>query len=100
MIQKIHIDLDTVANRDDLFRIVASIFLFPDYFGNNWDALFDMMYSLHPETLSRISGTTDSITGVHLIFLSFDTFEAQFPEADMIQFCRILVDLSANREYR
>ena len=64
MIQKIHIDLDTVANRDDLFRIVASIFLFPDYFGNNWDALFDLMYSLDPETLSRISGTTDSITGV------------------------------------
>ena len=99
MIKKIHIDLNTIVNRDDLFRIFASVFSFPKYFGNNWDAFFDLIYSLDSEMLGTI-GTIDSITGVHFVFLNFDIFEARFPEEDMNQFCRILVDLSANKEYR
>lgn len=99
MIKKINIDLNTVATRDDLFRIFASTFSFPDYFGNNWDAYFDLMYSLDSEMLGTLS-TTNSFTGIHLVFLNFDIFDARFPEEDMNQFCRILVDLSANKEYR
>lgn len=99
MIKKIHIDLNTIINRDDLFRIFASTFSFPDYFGNNGDAFFDLMFSLDSEMISKL-GTTDSVTGVHLVFLNFDIFEARLPEEDMNQFCRILVDLSANKEYR
>lgn len=57
------------------------------------------MYSLDPEILVS-EETMDLLTGVHLIFLNFDIFEAQFPEEDMNQFYRILVDLSANKEYR
>ncbi len=61
MIKKININLDTVYHRDDLFRIFALNFSFPDYFGNNWDAFFDLMYSLDPEILST-GESSESIT--------------------------------------
>ncbi len=61
MIKKINIDLACVATRDDLFRIFALEFSFPDYFGNTWDAFFDVMYSLDSETILSENETT-SIT--------------------------------------
>lgn len=99
MIKKIHIDLGTVTTRDDLFRIFAVTFSFPSYFGNNWDAFFDVMYSLDPDMLTG-EDMVGSLTGVHLIFLNFDIFQNVFPETEMNRFCSVLVDLSANKEYR
>lgn len=99
MIKKIYIDLNAVVTRDGLFQIFASVFSFPNYFGNNWDAFFDIMYSLDSETIIS-ENDVSSITWVHLIFQNFDIFEDKFSEEDMNQFCRILVDLSANKEYR
>lgn len=61
MIKKISIDLVSVTHSDDLFRIFASVFSFPDYFGNNWDAFFDVMYSLDSETM-RAENESISIT--------------------------------------
>ena len=61
MIKKISIDLNTVITRDDLFRIFASTFSFPDYFGNNWDAFFDIMYSLDSSIL-KMEELNESIT--------------------------------------
>ena len=48
MIQKIHIDLTSLVDKQSLFDIFASTFSFPAYFGKNWDALYDMMSSLDP----------------------------------------------------
>lgn len=82
MIKKIQLDLGTITTRNDLFQIFAIAFSFPDYFGNNWDAFFDLMYSLDPQVFLE-GEKIDSITGVHLIFLNFDLFQSHFPEDDM-----------------
>ncbi len=48
MIKKIYIDLSKIITPHELFQEFSHIFSFPSYFGNNWDALFDMMNSLDP----------------------------------------------------
>ncbi len=57
------------------------------------------MYSLDPE-IFRFEERIESLTGVHLILLNFDVFQSLFPEDEMNQFRTILVDLSANKQYR
>lgn len=46
MIQNIKIDLSGITKKEELFEVFASKFLFPPYFGNNWDAFFDVMGSI------------------------------------------------------
>lgn len=57
------------------------------------------MYSLDPD-IFRSEERIESLTGLHLVLLNFDIFQDVFPEDDMNQFCRIFVDLSANKQYR
>jgi RNAse (barnase) inhibitor barstar len=99
MIAKIHIDLAKVSNKQSLFDIFASTFSFPAYFGNNWDALFDMMSSLDPaaEVFQHLKSP---LTGVHLILESFDTLTEHLDETDCNAFRSILVDLSAGPDFR
>jgi RNAse (barnase) inhibitor barstar len=99
MVQKIYIDLASVSTREQFFEIFASHFSFPSYFGNNWDAFFECMYSLDP-SIALSQDIKQPVTGVHLIFQSFDLFERVFPEDELAIFHSILVDLSANKEYR
>jgi RNAse (barnase) inhibitor barstar len=40
------IDLAGCTGKDDLLRRLADAFAFPDYFGNNWDALDDCLADL------------------------------------------------------
>lgn len=99
MIAKIHIDLLSVENAQDLFEVFASTFSFPAYFGNNWDALYDMMSSLDPaaavfHTMKR------PLTGVHLIFDGFDICSENLSQSDISMFKSILVDLSVNKKLR
>lgn len=35
--------LPKVKNENDLFRQLSDILVFPDYFGDNWNALFDCL---------------------------------------------------------
>jgi len=46
MKQEINIDLSKVTKKEELFQVFATHFIFPSYFGNNWDAFFDVMSSL------------------------------------------------------
>jgi RNAse (barnase) inhibitor barstar len=41
-----HVDLDECSEEADLFRRIASTLEFPDWFGANWDALFDCLTDL------------------------------------------------------
>lgn len=99
MIQKIHIDLSSVENKQSLFDVFASTFSFPSYFGNNWDALYDMMSSLDPSA-EIFHNMKKPLTGVHLIFDGFDIFESVCLETDLDRFRTLLVDLSASRDFR
>ena len=99
MIQKIHIDLASIVDKQSLFEVFASNFSFPAYFGKNWDALYDMMSSLDPAS-AIFQDMKHPLTGVHLIFDGFDTFESRFPEADLDRFRALLVDLSASPDFR
>ncbi len=99
MIAKIHIDLSSVKNKQSLFEVFASTFSFPPYFGNNWDALYDMMSSLDPSA-SIFQEMSRPLTGVHILFDGFDIFESCFPEADLDRFRALLVDLSASPDFR
>ena len=99
MIQKIHIDLSSVENKQALFGVFASNFSFPTYFGNNWDALFDMMSSLDP-TAEIFHNMKKPLTGIHLIFDGFDVFESVFPQTDLDRLRALLVDLSVSRDFR
>jgi RNAse (barnase) inhibitor barstar len=99
MIAKVHINLWAVESTQDLFDIFASTFSFPAYFGNNWDALYDMMSSLDPaaavfHTMKR------PLTGVHLILDEFDICSENLSQGDLSVFKSILVDLSVNKKLR
>lgn len=99
MIQKIHIDLSSVENKQSLFDVFASTFSFPSYFGNNWDALYDMMSSLDPAA-TIFQDMKKPLTGIHLIFDGFDIFESVFHETDLDRFRALLIDLSVSRDFR
>jgi RNAse (barnase) inhibitor barstar len=38
---------DSVSSKIELMEELSRELRFPDYFGNNWDALFDMLVDLH-----------------------------------------------------
>ncbi len=99
MIQKIHINLCSVKNKQSLFDIFASTFSFPPYFGNNWDALYDMMSSLDPAA-TIFQDMKKPLTGIHIILDGFDAFEFVFPETDLDRFRALLIDLSVSRDFR
>lgn len=99
MIKKIHIDLKNIGTPQEFFQIFSETFSFPPYFGNNWDALYDMMSSLDPSA-SIFQEMSRPLTGVHILFDGFDIFESCFPEADLDRFRTLLVDLSASPDFR
>ncbi len=99
MIQKIHIDLSSIKNKQDLFDVFASTFSFPQYFGNNWDALYDMTSSLDPAA-TIFQDMKKTLTGIHIILDGFDIFESVFPETDLDRFRTLMVDLSVSRDFR
>ncbi len=99
MIAKIHINLSSIVDKQSLFDIFASTFSFPAYFGNNWDALSDMMSSLDPAA-KIFQDLKNPLTGVHLILESFDTIDEALSEVDITTFRSLLVDLSAGRDFR
>ena len=41
-----HVDLEDCSEEADLFRRIAGALEFPDWFGANWDALFDCLTDL------------------------------------------------------
>lgn len=98
MKQEIRIDLSKVTNKEQLFQIFASHFVFPPHFGNNWDAFFDVMSSLRwAKDIQR--PTTKKIDGVHLMLLGFDSLRAQFSATDLDIFLSILVDISPEGDF-
>ncbi|MBR6080279.1 MAG: barstar family protein [Treponema sp.] len=44
---EISIDLGTVTNRDELHNLLAQSLHFPEYYGRNLDALFDLLTEPH-----------------------------------------------------
>ena len=87
MTQELYIDLAFVKTKFDLFQIFANTFLFPKYFGKNWDA-FD-------EVLSEIISQAKD-KKIQLILGSYDIFKAQFPDSDREIFESILADISTD----
>ena len=51
----LNIDGNSIKNRDDLHRAFSEALVFPDYYGNNLDALHDCLTSLFEETEICIS---------------------------------------------
>ena len=51
----LNIDGNSIKNRDDLHRAFSEALIFPDYYGNNLDALHDCLTSLFEETEICIS---------------------------------------------
>ena len=43
--QKYTIDFKDVKGIYDMFEIISTAMNFPDYFGNNWDAFWDLLWS-------------------------------------------------------
>jgi RNAse (barnase) inhibitor barstar len=41
-----HIDLERCVEKDDMLRRIATALSFPNWFGGNWDALFDCLADL------------------------------------------------------
>lgn len=41
------VDLSTVKNKEDLHNLLARTFDFPEYYGKNLDALFDLITEPH-----------------------------------------------------
>jgi hypothetical protein len=95
MIKKVPIHLKEISTPDELFILLSATFSFPAYFGHNWDALFDMMQSLSPESLGG-----EDPTGVHLVLQEFDHIQEVFSEDELVQLYSLLVDLSVSPEYR
>jgi RNAse (barnase) inhibitor barstar len=90
MIQEISIDLAFVKTKFDLFQIFANTFLFPKYFGNNWDAFYDVL----SENISQIKDKK-----IHLILGSYDIFKSQFLDSDREIFESILDDISTDSKH-
>lgn len=93
MVYTIEIDLSHLHTRDQLFWEFSRIFSFPSYFGNNWDAFFDCMSSLHPDD-TILKNIWYPVTVIHIILSGFSPFEAHFPSSDIDIFLWILDDLS------
>lgn len=50
----LHVVVDGVTSKADLFRFLATHLSFPDYFGHNWDALMDCISDLHWMTATEV----------------------------------------------
>jgi RNAse (barnase) inhibitor barstar len=85
MTEEITIDFAFVKTKKDLFQIFANTFLFPKYFGNNWDAFSDVL----SESISQIKDKK-----IHLILSSYDIFKSQFLDSDREIFESILTEIS------
>lgn len=72
------IDFSAVTDESDIHRIIAAAFSFPDYYGKNWDALWDCLTDI-PEKNIRID--------VH----GYDVLEKNFPNSAS-KFARVLKD--------
>ncbi len=52
--QVFHLEGQTITSRDRYFQMMADLFQFPDYFGNNWDAVADCLTDFSWEEGDRI----------------------------------------------
>ncbi|MCR4895402.1 MAG: barstar family protein [Lachnospiraceae bacterium] len=57
---KATIDLKDVYGADDLYQLLAEYIAFPDYFGNNLDALFDVFTEISEETEITFTGGAEA----------------------------------------
>ncbi len=51
MVRKIDIEANRLHNREDMSNYLSELFSFPDYFGNNLDAAFDLLLEVAEDTI-------------------------------------------------
>jgi RNAse (barnase) inhibitor barstar len=50
------VDLSGIESRDDLHDVISRAFLFPDYYGRNWDAFDEGIVVLAPPVFILVTG--------------------------------------------
>ena len=75
------IDLVNTKNKKELLQLISKSFCFPDYFGHNWDALYDCLTDLCVIEKKKIT----------LVFKNFNLFLRSNP-CDSGNLIGILVD--------
>ncbi len=99
MILQIEVDLKDVFTKQDLFDRFNQVFGFPDYFGNNWNAWYDVLHALDSDS-QLIREMKPQPEGIHLILLNFDLFEEKFEEKELDSFLFFLAHLCLYKKYR
>ncbi|MER6678133.1 barstar family protein [Streptomyces sp. NPDC000983] len=86
--QTVVLDAGLWADEDALHSAVAEALDFPDYYGENLDALNDCLR----DVVSYDYGTTKEATGLAIVFLNYDHFARVEPRA-----AQIVLDIFADR---
>ena len=81
-------DASTWASDSDLHRDIAAALDFPDYYGNNLDALNDCLR----DVVNYEYGTTRQATGLALTFSAYDSFANRRPRT-----AQIVLDIAADQ---
>jgi hypothetical protein len=76
------------TTEQDLHRAIASALDFPDYYGQNLDALNDCMR----DVVGQDYGWAPDAAGLALVFIGYDTFAARFPAT-----AQAVLDIMADR---
>lgn len=50
------LDVGTVHSREELHRLLAAVFHFPDYYGNNWDAFDECIRDVSVPDVIHVKG--------------------------------------------
>lgn len=94
--KKILLDLNLIKNREQLHDYLALTMDFPDYYGRNLDALYDMLTDIMEDTCIGIfCGDREDIPAVHL-----ERVKKVFKDAeeDNPHLCVIFSELEENYE--
>lgn len=84
----IALDADNRLNKSTLLRALSESFRFPDYFGENWDAAYDLLLD-----------EVDQLTEPALWRFSIDR-AAEVDKTDLADWIQLMTDLCAYAESR
>ncbi|MCO5787348.1 hypothetical protein DHB74_13360 [Pseudomonas sp. G11-1] len=84
----IALDAGNKLNKSTLLRALSESFRFPDYFGGNWDAAYDLLLD-----------EVDQLTAPALWRFSIDG-AAEVDKADLADWIQLMADLCAYAESR